>query len=153
MVYPKTEITSNIFPGLIWKEGVSFKDVPFFLIDQLPDRKFNWFEYRKWAEVLDKMPTYWTLGLFDGEEMIGFCYGTLNPLEREMEVKRATLDRERFSFKGDILKEAFSIIKEIAKKKGMLVIYMPTNHAKVFKRKLKDIVKETNINCLEVSLW
>jgi hypothetical protein len=150
VVYTQAEKLSAIHCELKWQFNIPFESVDCYLLEQLQDRTFSYFQWRRWAKLLDEMPTYWNLGLLKNNSVYGFCYGTINPVERELEIKRATLDERYQSFKGGLLNEAFELIKDYAKHKGMMVVYLLTDKAKAYKRKFPDNIRQTNITLLEV---
>jgi len=134
-----------------WVFGVPFEEVPEELVRQIKDRSFEYKEFIKWGSVLGKIPTIWTLGLLNSlDEIKLFVYGTWNPLENEIEIKRATIDKE-LEDREDIL-EGF--VEEIIKLKQLrevknVYFWIPSKYFEHYFKK-KHLIGRLNFSMMEV---
>jgi hypothetical protein len=150
MVHTKTKAYRDCSRSLRWVEDISFSLVPETMIEMLKDKTFSYDEFLDKCEMLNQFPTFKNLALMYGEFMILFTYGVWNFLENEFEIKRVIVRKEFFTYKGELLKEGLSIMKDICKGLQVKTIYWTTPKPKAFLRKMPGVVRESNRYIMEV---
>ena len=83
--------------------NIPFSDVSQELVEQLTGREFHYDDYLRWSRYMDGSPSIWNLGVFSENRLIFFLYGLWNPLEKEMEIKRATMLKEFWPYKWKLV--------------------------------------------------
>jgi len=83
-------------------------------------------------------------------KIVGFQYGTWDPLGAEMHIIRGVLHPKFFRISGKVLKRWIDDVRKLAKELGMRRIYWMTCRSKAFLRKLPNDLKIMKAEVLEV---
>lgn len=134
----------------VWKFNVPFEKVSRELIEQLSERSYTYEEYLHVCPLMNQLDNYWNLALMDGDEIVAFFWGILDPLERNIHMVRGTINQRYFSYKGKVVDKAISLIKEWANQLNFKRVYFITTRWKVFEKKFGDKVEVLNTKVVEV---
>ena len=152
LVHTQSEI-EDFNNGLRCVKNIPFDLVPKELIEQIrpyadPPTYEQWLD---WCPYFNNMSNYWNLALIDKEnKIVGFQYGTWDPLGAEMHIIRGVIHPKFFKISGKILKRWIDDVRALAKELGMRRIYWITCRSKAFLRKLPNDLKIMKAEVLEV---
>ncbi|MFA7164033.1 MAG: hypothetical protein WC097_07755 [Eubacteriales bacterium] len=134
---------------LDYRFNIPFSHVNQELVEQLTGREYNYEDYLRWSKYMDASPSIWNLGVFDDIELIFFLYGLWNPLEKEMEIKRATMLKEFWPNKWELVGEAIRHMRFACAELGVKHLYFITPKWEGYMKGI-DCFKEIPMRMLEV---
>lgn len=146
LVYSQGEI-EELNNELRWVHNIPFSSVPRELVEQLKERPYSYEEY---LERCNSLSNYWNFALVKGSDVLVFCWGFFDPLERLMHVVRLSIRPQLFRIDGKFLHFINNKLKEVGKSMGARKIYWITDKWKVFLRKLPNELTTANARIVEV---
>ena len=122
-----------------WVYNVPFALVPPMLIEQLRGKQFTLAEYEQWCEFMDDVPNIWNHALCDKDNnILYFVYGSINYLEKEIEVKRISMVPFYFPLKWEFIKRGLTSLEEYARKFDIKTIYSITDRWEGYMKNLPE---------------
>lgn len=132
--------------------NIPFANVPIELIEQLNSCDFTYEQYLEACPIYDDLPCYWNFALADDGVIIGFVYGTYEPLERFMHVIRCTLSKEARQKRSYLLDMVVECLCKVSDQMGATNVFFITDRDDIFRNKLGDKIKLSQGKVLEVVL-
>jgi len=128
--------------------NILFEDVPKKLIEQINSRNFTYDDYISMCPLYNSLPTYWNLALLEDDNIVGFVWGTIEPLEKFLHVVRITmLKRLRF----DMVRMVFmDYMHKVEEKYGTIWTFFISDHADLFVGNSNGRMKISNGQVVEV---
>ena len=107
---------------LKWVTNVPFSMVPYSIVSQFNGHRFSISEF--YESDIWRFPEHWNAGLFFEDRMIAFIYGTYDPLERDLFMKRLAADPEfQMGIKNNLIQMVLNEVENIARQKGAKIIW------------------------------
>lgn len=120
--------------SLTWRRNVPFACVPVRIIWQFNGNRFTTEEFYK--SNIWTFPEHWNSALYFDGEMVLFMYGTYDPLEKDVYVKRVAADPfAQVGYKSYMVQMILDELDRVGREKGAVCIWTQT-HRKGFVRKL-----------------
>lgn len=145
MVHRKEKVED--FSKLVTRVNTPFELVPEGFVAKFG---YTYDEYLSWCPFLNSCAAYWNIVILNEEtQLLAIAWGSWNPLEKHMEIIRASIHPSMFRVGNAFLQHFLKEVKNYALLLGIDKLYWKSNR-KAWIRKLDGFVRQAKTKVIEV---